>query len=340
MNLKESKVFISNLIKVPLQSIDNILNIKGYRFEDTWQLLFDCLISREMLNIKEPKQLTVSKYYGSYLFLCKNTNTYDYRLNLDLLYEIDEWVHEKKQIYHEYNNYEYIEYSHELLSKQLRIGMNPNQLSDANSWNMEQLHKQLQRKNYFYYGWENNTLVRFIKSKKYTLNYIVKHFDSITKKQITPKEMWNKCHEDIERDDGKRSYYTESYTELIKKAPKRQYRSNKLVGSNFAKRKDLDFIKNYNLYETYCNPKSSKYREILYEIDHIFPRIAFIDNDIDFDYNIIIVKYIANLTENIQIILKEENSNKNGSYTKSDFIKWFNKKLLEIIPDAEILKSI
>lgn len=337
MNLRESKVFISNLIKVPLQSIDNLFKIKHYKFTDTWQLLFDCLISREMPNIKEPKKLTVSKYYGSYLFLCKNTNTYDYRLNLDLLYEIDEWVNEQKQIYHNYNNYEYIEYSYELLSKQLRIEMNPNQLSDANSWNMEQLHKQLKRKNYFYYGWENNTLLKQIKSKKYNLKYIVKHFDLVTKKEITPKERTIKFREDLERDDGKNSYYTESYTQLIKKAPTRQYRSNKLVCSNFMKRKDLNLIKNYNLYETYCNPKSIKYKEILYEIDHIFPRIAFIDNNIDFNYNIIIVKYIANVTENIQIILKEENSTKNGSYNKDDFIKWFNKKLIEIIPNANVI---
>jgi hypothetical protein len=66
-----------------------------------------------------------------------------------------------------------------------------------------------------------------------------------------------------------------------------------------------------------------------YNIDHIQPRIAFIDNNLDNIYDPILIKKICNLRENLRIIPKEINGSKGGKYIQEDFIKWFNLKILK-----------
>lgn len=65
----------------------------------------------------------------------------------------------------------------------------------------------------------------------------------------------------------------------------------------------------------------------LYNIDHIFPRIAFIDNDLDEIYDKLIIKKICNLRENLRIITREENGQKSGKYNQEEFMTWFSEKL-------------
>lgn len=77
-------------------------------------------------------------------------------------------------------------------------------------------------------------------------------------------------------------------------------------------------------YNNYLTDKS------IYSIDHIFPRVAFIDNSLDTVYNNTIIKKICNLRENLQIISKSENSSKSGKYNQEDFITWFENKLINI----------
>ena len=62
----------------------------------------------------------------------------------------------------------------------------------------------------------------------------------------------------------------------------------------------------------------------IYSIDHIFPRIAFIDNNLDVIYGDIFIKEICNLRENLRIITKEDNGSKGGKYNQEEFMKWFN----------------
>ena len=63
-----------------------------------------------------------------------------------------------------------------------------------------------------------------------------------------------------------------------------------------------------------------------YNVDHIFPRIAFIDNNLDKIYNQTIVKEICNMRENLRIISKNENGSKSGKYNQEEFIEWFINK--------------
>lgn len=74
-------------------------------------------------------------------------------------------------------------------------------------------------------------------------------------------------------------------------------------------------------YYNYIKNKSN------YEIDHIFPRIAFIDNHLDKIYDIKIIKEICNSRDNLRIILKKENRSKSGKYNKQKFMEWFDEKI-------------
>lgn len=66
-----------------------------------------------------------------------------------------------------------------------------------------------------------------------------------------------------------------------------------------------------------------------YTVDHIFPRKAFIDNDLDNIHGPLVVKGICNLRENLRIIPKSENGKKAGKYNQEEFIEWFNSKLTD-----------
>lgn len=66
-----------------------------------------------------------------------------------------------------------------------------------------------------------------------------------------------------------------------------------------------------------------------YTVDHIQPRIAFIDNDLDKLYDLNIIKEICNNTDNIRIIPRTENGSKGGKYNQEEFMTWFNEKIKE-----------
>lgn len=76
----------------------------------------------------------------------------------------------------------------------------------------------------------------------------------------------------------------------------------------------------------------SKNKEILknlYQVDHIYPRIAFIDNNLDKLYDKRIIKKICNLRENLRIIKDDDNIIKSGKYNQEKFINWFNIKIMK-----------
>lgn len=64
-----------------------------------------------------------------------------------------------------------------------------------------------------------------------------------------------------------------------------------------------------------------------YTVDHIQPRVAFIDNDLDNIYGQTVVKKICNLRENLRIIPKKDNESKGGRYNQEEFMTWFNEKI-------------
>jgi hypothetical protein len=66
-----------------------------------------------------------------------------------------------------------------------------------------------------------------------------------------------------------------------------------------------------------------------YTVDHIQPRIAFIDNNLDNIYDPAIIKEICNLRENLRIIHEKDNNTKGGKYNQEEFMAWFNEKINE-----------
>jgi hypothetical protein len=65
-----------------------------------------------------------------------------------------------------------------------------------------------------------------------------------------------------------------------------------------------------------------------YNIDHIFPRVAFIDNNLDNIYSNKIIKELCNFRDNLRIIQKEDNKSKAGKYNQCEFLAWFENKLI------------
>lgn len=76
----------------------------------------------------------------------------------------------------------------------------------------------------------------------------------------------------------------------------------------------------------YYNYKQDRFN---YNVDHIFPRKAFIDNDLDINYDMDIIYKICNSRNNLQIITKKANIKKHGKYNQKQFINWFNIQLQE-----------
>lgn len=89
---------------------------------------------------------------------------------------------------------------------------------------------------------------------------------------------------------------------------------------------DDPLYQSYILSKTKAKDSSDKWRKSDFHVDHIYPRVAFIDNDLDKIYNPLIVKKICNLRENLRIITKEENGSKGGVYDSTEFLKWFENK--------------
>lgn len=86
---------------------------------------------------------------------------------------------------------------------------------------------------------------------------------------------------------------------------------------------------NYNDYIVYKR-SSNILQKNIYSVDHIYPRIAFIDNDLDHIYDVKLIKKICNLRENLRIIHEKENGEKSGKYNQDEFMEWFNAKLKEL----------
>ena len=66
-----------------------------------------------------------------------------------------------------------------------------------------------------------------------------------------------------------------------------------------------------------------------YNIDHIYPRAAFIDNNLDILYDKRLIKEICNSRDNLRIIPKEININKKDKYNQEEFMSWFQTKIKE-----------
>lgn len=91
----------------------------------------------------------------------------------------------------------------------------------------------------------------------------------------------------------------------------------------------IKILKDEPLYNEYIeSQKKAKLSENVYDkskynIDHIFPRKAFIDNDLDIKFDKKIIKKICNCKENLQIITLGDNLNKSCHYDNDEFLKWF-----------------
>lgn len=63
-------------------------------------------------------------------------------------------------------------------------------------------------------------------------------------------------------------------------------------------------------------------------VDHIHPRIAFIDNNLDNIYGKKVCQKIVNKRNNLRIISSKNNRSKGGMYNQEEFIKWFENQLI------------
>lgn len=89
---------------------------------------------------------------------------------------------------------------------------------------------------------------------------------------------------------------------------------------------------NYNNYtqsQKLAKQSLNRWAKTDYSIDHIYPRMAFIDNDLDNIHNPVIIKEICNLRENLRIIPRTENGSKGSKYNQEEFMTWFNEKIKE-----------
>lgn len=96
---------------------------------------------------------------------------------------------------------------------------------------------------------------------------------------------------------------------------------------------NIKILKDEPLYNEYINSKieakDSNYiwNKTSYTVDHIFPRIAFIDNNLDIQYGEVFIKEICNSRDNLRIIHQKENGSKGGNYNQEEFMKWFKNKI-------------
>lgn len=87
---------------------------------------------------------------------------------------------------------------------------------------------------------------------------------------------------------------------------------------NFRTR-NINILKDDPNYNNYLNnPKD-------YEVDHIFPKVAFIDYNIDKKFGIKICKELCNNIENLQIITRTENRKKSCKYNHLDFLLYIQR---------------
>lgn len=100
-------------------------------------------------------------------------------------------------------------------------------------------------------------------------------------------------------------------------------KQNRLNYLHIEKNKIKDLLYDDPNYNSYIKNIKDKTGKNIYSIDHIFPRIAFIDNDLDKIYKSYQIKEICNSKDNLRIILNSENNSKNGKYNQEEFLNWF-----------------
>ena len=90
--------------------------------------------------------------------------------------------------------------------------------------------------------------------------------------------------------------------------------------------KNINILSDDPNFNNYLEEKTKNTKN-MYDVDHIFPRTAFIDNNLDLIYDIKIIKEICNSRDNLRIINNKENKSKSSKYNQQEFLNWFNQKL-------------
>lgn len=90
---------------------------------------------------------------------------------------------------------------------------------------------------------------------------------------------------------------------------------------------DEPLYENYILSQQEARNSDNIHEKTKYTVDHIQPRIAFIDNDLDNLYGIAVIKELCNSRDNLRIIHQKDNGSKAAKYNQEEFINWFNQKL-------------
>ena len=95
----------------------------------------------------------------------------------------------------------------------------------------------------------------------------------------------------------------------------------------------IDILKDEPLYENYIQSQqeakqsNKNWDRTKYTVDHIYPRKAFVDNNLDKIYELKVIKKICNSRDNLRIITEADNRDKWYKYNQQEFMKWFETKI-------------
>jgi hypothetical protein len=84
------------------------------------------------------------------------------------------------------------------------------------------------------------------------------------------------------------------------------------------------YVQAYGEAEVQRKLSGNRYIRSLMAIDHIQPRVAFVDNNLDNIYCKKLIKEICNNRDNLKIITRKENGYKGGKYNQDEFMSWFS----------------
>lgn len=87
------------------------------------------------------------------------------------------------------------------------------------------------------------------------------------------------------------------------------------------------YIESFDKAKTKRN-NGNNWIKVNFTVDHIFPRVAFVDNNFDKIYGEELCKKIANKRNNLRLITEKTNYSKGGKYNQEEFINWFTNELI------------
>lgn len=170
-------------------------------------------------------------------------------------------------------------------------------------------------------GWINNSIFRDVKTK---LNLICPNGHE-QQKTFDKFRQGQRCKNCFYKDNIGKNHH--NYKKDRSRKDRTKYLSFSLYNINILY--DEPLYENYIQSQNNAKLSNKNWDRTRYTVDHIFPRIAFVDNNLDKIYDVKLIKKICNSRDNLRIVSMEENSLKFSKYNQEEFIKWFNIKIMK-----------